>query len=295
MITQRLLSAATRAKREYARLATQFARGLQRHRHSCLCAFAEANTRDMTDVDISLPAETPSQPCRLIANDNPTRIVILPVLRNEGSDQRESKGLSSLIENLELESSITPIRISELRFSNRKYFAISRAAFHPSTTWLPESTAPSSGIQSLVPSVQNLIETPRLESLLTRTKHTTVRNPNQDKSGLLCRQDSLSQTPPLASAPARVNAATPVFARPRFGSRAIRARAASIAANATFRGTSRENGLLVPSGSRPATTHDANPASPNWHVYPKGARRVSQRIFAGCSAAGRGILKDQAK
>ena len=36
----------------------------------------------------------------------------------------------------------------------------------------------------------------------------------------------------------------------------------------------------------------ASCADPNWHVYPKGARRVSQRIFAGCGAAGRGILKD---
>jgi hypothetical protein len=295
MMTRTSLSAASRANREYARLAAYCARGLQWHRHSCLCAFAEANTRDMTDVDISLSASMPGQPCRLVANDNPIRIVILPVLRNEGSDHRESKRLFSLIANLELESHINPIRISELRFSNRKYFAISRAAFHPSTARLPASTAPSSGIQSLVPSVQNLIETPRLESLLTRTKHSTVRNPNRDKSGLLCRQDSLSQTPPLASAPARVNAATPVFARPQFGSRAVRAQAASIAANVTFRGTSRESRLLVPSGSRPATIHDANPADPNWHVYPKGARRVAQRIFAGCSAAGRGILKGQAK
>jgi hypothetical protein len=278
MMTRTSLSAATRAKREYARLAAHLARGLQWHRHSCLCAFAGANTRHMTDVDISLSASMPGQPCRLIL-----------------SDQRESKGLFSLIANLELRSHITPIRISELRFSNRKYFAISRAAFQLCTTWPPESTAPSYAIQSLVPRVQNLIETPRLESLLTRTKHTTVRNPNRDKSGLLCRQDSLSQTPPLASAPARVNAATPVFARPQFGSRTIRGRAECIAANPTFRGTSRESGLLVPSGIRPATIRDANPASPNWHVYPKGARRASQRIFAGCSAAGRGILKGQAK
>src|SRR3984957_2261162 len=36
----------------------------------------------------------------------------------------------------------------------------------------------------------------------------------------------------------------------------------------------------------------ANRAGPNWHVYPKGARREARRIFAGCGAAGRGILKD---
>jgi hypothetical protein len=61
---------------------------------------------------------------------NPTRIVILPVLRNEGSDQRESKGhslrsLPFLIANLELEFLLTPIRITELRFPNRKYSQLS--------------------------------------------------------------------------------------------------------------------------------------------------------------------------
>jgi hypothetical protein len=36
----------------------------------------------------------------------------------------------------------------------------------------------------------------------------------------------------------------------------------------------------------------ANRADPIWHVYPKGARREARWIFAGCGAAGRGILKD---
>jgi len=36
----------------------------------------------------------------------------------------------------------------------------------------------------------------------------------------------------------------------------------------------------------------ANRAGPIWHVYPKGARRAARRIFAGCGAPGRGILKD---
>jgi hypothetical protein len=34
-------------------------------------------------------------------------------------------------------------------------------------------------------------------------------------------------------------------------------------------------------------------ASPIWHVYPMGARRVARWIFVGCGAAGRGILKDR--
>jgi hypothetical protein len=36
---------------------------------------------------------------------------------------------------------------------------------------------------------------------------------------------------------------------------------------------------------------EGNRAGPNWHVYPKGARRASRWIFIGCGAAGRGILK----
>ena len=49
----------------------------------------------------------------------------------------------------------------------------------------------------------------------------------------------------------------------------------------------------VARGLRPSAS--AKGAGPNWHVYPKGARRASRWIFAGCGAAGRGILKDQAK
>ena len=66
-----------------------------------------------------------SHPRILVANDNPARIVIL-------SDQRESKDLScrvlrhrphsskSLIENPRLEFELSPIKISKLKFSNRK-------------------------------------------------------------------------------------------------------------------------------------------------------------------------------
>ena len=49
----------------------------------------------------------------------------------------------------------------------------------------------------------------------------------------------------------------------------------------------------VARGLRPSAS--AKVAGPNWHVYPKGARRVALWFFAGCGAAGRGILKDQAK
>ena len=66
-----------------------------------------------------------SHPRILVANDNPTRIVIL-------SDQRESKDLSCpvlrrharpsklLIANPRLEFELNPIKINKLNFSNRK-------------------------------------------------------------------------------------------------------------------------------------------------------------------------------
>jgi hypothetical protein len=144
-MTQTSLSAGSRAQRRYVRLAAHSARGFQWHRparrggHSCLsrggsqptkglCAFAEAHTLGMTDVDPSLSAGMPRQLWRLIAD-------------------------------LELESRVNPIRIIELKFSNRKYFAISRAPFQPCTTWLPASTVSSSRIHPLASTFQNLIET----------------------------------------------------------------------------------------------------------------------------------------
>jgi hypothetical protein len=76
----------------------------------------------------------------LAANDNPTRTVTLLVLRNEGSDQRESKGLSLRrlapsrstlprpprrpIANLELEFLASHTKHSLLSFSNRKKIAV---------------------------------------------------------------------------------------------------------------------------------------------------------------------------
>jgi hypothetical protein len=86
-----------------------------------------------------LNANSPLPYQSLIASDNPTRIVTLPVLRSEGSDQREAKDLpfrsrslkpSSprfLIANLELEHLASRTKRSLLRFSNRKKIAV----FHP--------------------------------------------------------------------------------------------------------------------------------------------------------------------
>jgi hypothetical protein len=74
-----------------------------------------------------------------------------------------------LIANLELEMNVNPIRINELKFPNRKYFAIFRVGLRHLVT------NPLAGAF--------LIETPRLESLATPTKLWPNPDSNRDKSG----------------------------------------------------------------------------------------------------------------
>jgi hypothetical protein len=89
-----------------------------------------------------------------------------------------------LIANLELELNVNPIRINELKFSNRKYFAIFRVALQTSAVPAPASAASHSSTQRLSPSLQKLIETPRLEFPATPTKQSPLADPNRDKNGL---------------------------------------------------------------------------------------------------------------
>jgi hypothetical protein len=91
-----------------------------------------------------IPRRNPLPSRILIANDNWARIVIPPVLRNEGSDRRESKDLSfpfrsprrnrrlprSLIANSELEFHLTSCRTNHMHFSNRKFMAFFRSIPH---------------------------------------------------------------------------------------------------------------------------------------------------------------------
>jgi hypothetical protein len=90
---------------------------------------------------VLVPANFPEAPWRRIANDNRARIATLPVLRNEGSDRRESKDLSFpfrsfrrnrrlpqiLIANPELEFHLTGCRTNHIKFSNRKFIAFFRS------------------------------------------------------------------------------------------------------------------------------------------------------------------------
>ena len=93
-----------------------------------------------------------------------------------------------LIANPELEFHVNPIRINELKFPNRKYFAIFRSR---RATQHPGSLAPSSSTQRLVCNFHNpsplrrLIETPRLEFLATPTKQYPSVDSNRDKNGVL--------------------------------------------------------------------------------------------------------------
>jgi hypothetical protein len=89
-----------------------------------------------------------------------------------------------LIANLELDLHVSPIRISELKFPNRKYFAIFRVALQTSAVPAPASAASPSSTQRLSPRLQNLIETPRLEFPATPTKQSPLADPNRDKNGL---------------------------------------------------------------------------------------------------------------
>jgi hypothetical protein len=89
-----------------------------------------------------------------------------------------------LIANLELELPVSPIRISELKFPNRKYFAVFRGALQTSAVPAPAPGASPSSIQRLYPSLQNLIETPRLKSLATPRKQRLSADSNRDKNGI---------------------------------------------------------------------------------------------------------------
>ena len=95
-----------------------------------------------------------------------------------------------LIANPELESHVSPIRISGLEFSNRKFLTVSRVASQTCATPLHAFTASPSRIQRLAPSFQNpwppwrLTETPRLKSRATPTKQRSIAESNRDKNGV---------------------------------------------------------------------------------------------------------------
>src|ERR1700746_203698 len=110
-------------------------------------------------------------------------------MRNDGQSGQRKAGRGTtrvpkfLIANLELEFHLSPIRISNLKFYNRKFLAI----FPLELVADGEPCRAFSTPQPPASSRQTLIVTPRLESLATRTKQTSNQNPNRYKSRFSCR------------------------------------------------------------------------------------------------------------
>jgi hypothetical protein len=176
MMTQPSLSAATKAKRgEPCALACL--RG-----HSCRC---------------SVPMWQSLRPWL------PHRLATLK--RQEEADAHIIRH-KFLIANLELEFKLSPIKISELRFSNRKFLPIFYNTLQPYSTQQPASTVSSSSILSLVSSCQNprppwrLIETPRLEIPVISTKQNQSQSLIETKQPL-CAATTQAQPPQPLSGP----------------------------------------------------------------------------------------------
>jgi len=90
--------------------------------------------------------------------------------RLHSSVQRPPSRLQFLIANLELEFRLRPIRINELKFSNRKFLAILRPSF-----WILSS------FELQVASFQNLIENARLKLGLTHTRISLLEISNRER------------------------------------------------------------------------------------------------------------------
>jgi hypothetical protein len=183
MMTQQLLSAATKAKRGEPCVPTR----LKWHRHSCLCA---------VPMWQSLQSWLPHR---------------IATLKHHEEAEAHMPRHKFLIANLELEFKLSPIKINELKFSNRKFLTIFYNTFQPDSTQQPASTISSSSIQPLVSSFQNprppwrLIETPRLEILVISTKQNQSQSLIETKQPL-CAATTQAQPPQPPSDPFRLYA-----------------------------------------------------------------------------------------
>jgi hypothetical protein len=144
-MTQTLLSAATTASQGYLRLA----RRTQWHRHSCLCAFADARIRRMADPAASLVREIPGPRWRLIAN-------------------------------LELEFHLTQRKLSPLRIPNRKFLTIFQLLAHPLPLAQPHPRKPFfTNHQSRAICHQFLIHGSAIKTQRNRFKNNSLRISNR--------------------------------------------------------------------------------------------------------------------
>jgi hypothetical protein len=117
---------------------------------------------------------------------------LTPVLSTDRYPSRPLRDGASLIANLELEFHVSSIRITKLRFSNRKYsplfrppwrIASSRSALSPTVAHCPLRLG-RHGTGGLVVS-RCLIVTPRLESPTIKTKQTPFSISNRYKMRIL--------------------------------------------------------------------------------------------------------------
>ncbi len=157
MMTRTSLSAATPANKGNPRPALR----LKLHRHSCLCAVS---------IWQSLRPWLPHR---------------IATFKHQEAAEADVTSHKFLIANLELDFKLSPIRINDLKFSNRKFSAIFQFIFPSLKTPTPRSVilkasdqdARSKGSQlsphSTPPppaQAKFLIETPRLEIRVTSTK-----------------------------------------------------------------------------------------------------------------------------
>ncbi len=130
-----------------------------------------------------------------------------------------------LIANPELEFHVNPIRISELKFPNRKFSTIFHLPPHPVRPSLPITRHPSLASDLPWPPWR-LIETPRLEFLATPTKQKSTADSNRDRKGVFepasCRhsrfrsaQNSLRDSVPLWPSQSAASRATLTLQAPQ--------------------------------------------------------------------------------
>ena len=186
MMTRTSLSAAIRANKGNPRL--------QWHRHSCLPRGGRRQPKGLCAVPLWQPLRTWL----------PHRIA---TLKHQEEAEAHVASHKFLIANPELEFNVSPIRINDLKFSNRKFSAIFQFIFPSLKTPTPRSVillaltqegkasdqdARSEGSQlsphSTPPppaQAKLLIETPRLKIPRNLNKTKPIPISNRDKSGTL--------------------------------------------------------------------------------------------------------------
>jgi hypothetical protein len=139
---QRVYSAPQRRLGEASNLVRD-ARGVQWHRHSCLCAVAKPIVQQIAEATLSLPSKILIANPRLTLRVDPIRISNLKIPNRKFSTilrsafrirslfDPQGSGFGSLIENARLRSSLTPSRISQLEISNRERMAMSHLVLAP--------------------------------------------------------------------------------------------------------------------------------------------------------------------